>query len=256
MVRQKKKRKKKKKKSYLCFKIFLALILSLTIVMTFYLVIRDGGESKPIPQYIIERYPVKGVDVSRHNGVIDWEKLREQSIQFAYIKATEGTSYIDTTFNRNYKAAKAAGLLVGAYHFFRFNQDGEAQALHFIKNMTFEKGDLPPMIDVEKSTLNPFKSTKKVVLRLRDLIHRLHVHCYTRPIIYTNKNCYNKYIKNYFPNRRLWISDLSGEPDSTIYYKWIFWQYSHKGCLEGVKEKIDLDVFRSSLQELKELSSY
>ena len=74
------------------------------------------------------RYPVAGIDVSKHNGDIDFDEVRDDDYQFVFIKASEGKTYRDDAFDRNYSGAKAAGLKVGAYHFFRKNRSGQEQA--------------------------------------------------------------------------------------------------------------------------------
>lgn len=66
-----------------------------------------------------ELYPVRGVDVSSYQGKIDWNVIASQGISFAFVKATEGSSLVDPCFASNYGNAAAAGLQVGAYHFFQ-----------------------------------------------------------------------------------------------------------------------------------------
>ena len=78
------------------------------------------------------RYPVAGIDVSKHNGDIDFNQVRDDDYQFVYIKASEGMTYKDDAFDRNYRAARSAGLKVGAYHFFRKNRTGQEQADNLI----------------------------------------------------------------------------------------------------------------------------
>ena len=248
--------KKKKGSSYSAVKGLLGIILAIVVLATFLLVYRQRFMYHPIPPVVLEKYEIKGIDVSRHNGKIDWSEVKEEGILFAYIKATESIAYIDTTFTTNYEGASKEGIMVGAYHFFRFNENGEEQARHFIKNSQYKKGDLPPVIDVEHSPFNFISRPKDVARRLHDMVRLLHAYYGVRPIIYTNKDCYKKYIRDYFPDVRLWICDLSGEPNEKEYPDWIFWQYSHRGELKGIAEKVDLDVFQGSPEKLKELSSY
>ncbi|MBL8582261.1 MAG: glycosyl hydrolase, partial [Rhizobiaceae bacterium] len=92
---------------------------------------------------------VHGVDVSRWQGEIDWVKLRSQGANFAYIKATDGGDHLDPMFRKNWRAAHAAGLKRGAYHFFYWCRSGSEQADWFIRNVPRETGALPPVIDVE-----------------------------------------------------------------------------------------------------------
>ena len=95
------------------------------------------------------RYPVAGIDVSKHNGDIDFEKVLGDDYQFVFIKASEGKTYRDEAFNSNYRKAREAGLMVGAYHFFRKNRTGEEQAANFLGAIKGKKFDLPLVIDLE-----------------------------------------------------------------------------------------------------------
>ena len=90
------------------------------------------------------RYPVAGIDVSKHNGKIDFDQVRMDDYQFVFIKASEGKTYKDEAFDRNYRAAREADLKVGAYHFFRKNRTGREQAdnlLGVVKGKTLDPGD-------------------------------------------------------------------------------------------------------------------
>src|SRR5690606_2275403 len=70
------------------------------------------------------RYDVRGVDVSAWQGTVDWPTIARQDVDFAYVKATEGSSFVDRQFEANLRGARQAGLLVGAYHFFSFESSG------------------------------------------------------------------------------------------------------------------------------------
>lgn len=97
------------------------------------------------------RYPVRGIDVSRHQGDIDWKRVAADDVSFAIIKATEGGDWVDPKFSENFREARAAGLKVGAYHFYRFNRTGAEQAQNFIKTVPRNRDMLPPVIDIEFS---------------------------------------------------------------------------------------------------------
>ncbi|MBR4257050.1 MAG: lysozyme, partial [Clostridia bacterium] len=91
-----------------------AVICAAVVLCLFYFgVLHINNPSKSI-------YPVRGVDVSHYQGDVDWETLSKQGISFAFIKATEGSSYVDLTFEKNYVEANKTVLRVGAYHFFSF----------------------------------------------------------------------------------------------------------------------------------------
>jgi lysozyme len=82
-------------------------------------------------------------------GEIDWETLASQGIDFAWIKATEGSSHVDPRFPENWARANETGLLVGAYHFMSFESSGTAQAEHLAGQIPATPGTLPPVIDLE-----------------------------------------------------------------------------------------------------------
>lgn len=206
--------------------------------------------------YFSQKYLVRGVDVSHHNSFIDWNQLRKENITFVYLKSTEGTEHKDRDYKRNYRVAKDAGLKVGTYHFYTFGEDGERQARHFIRQSTLQTGDLTPAIDVEHSTANRpcnnKKSHEKMIAELKKLETALFKKYGRHPIIYTNKECYKMYIKNYFPENRLWICDLHNEPGGE-YNNWSIWQFSHTGKINGVTDNIDLNYYRYSFDDFKTL---
>ena len=95
------------------------------------------------------QYPIRGIDVSHHQGKIDWNKIKEEKFYFVYIKATEGGTYKDPEFARNWNEVSKVGLLKGAYHFFTFCKPGIEQARNFIDTVPVDPDSLPPVIDFE-----------------------------------------------------------------------------------------------------------
>lgn len=203
-----------------------------------------------------EKYVVKGVDVSHHNTVLDWNALREQDITFVYMKATEGDSHTDREYTRHYAKAKKAGLRVGTYHFYTFCMNGNRQAEHFIRKARVMPGDMLPAIDVEHSPINQYKNDavykKQVIDELKILENALFRHFGKHPVIYTNNDGYKLYIKGNFPDNPLWLSDLNSEPSSAP-DNWSIWQFSHTGSLQGVYGAIDLNYYRHSFDEFQQL---
>ena len=86
-----------------------------------------------VPNNPLRQYPVKGIDVSHHNGTIDWRAVADDGVKFAYIKATEGKDFQDDRFITNCREATAAGIVCGAYHYFRLGTPGLEQAQNFIR---------------------------------------------------------------------------------------------------------------------------
>ncbi|MDE6282819.1 MAG: hypothetical protein K2L97_02390 [Muribaculaceae bacterium] len=190
-------------------------------------------------------YTVRGIDVSHHNGDIDFERLSkaDTDVDFLYVKATEGTDYIDPQFYDNVRRAAEAGIPVGAYHFFRYDTDGELQALNFLHAIKRRRLSLPPAIDVEDWGNPDGHTAALIVERLRTLTEYLRGEGYD-PIIYTNLDGYHRLIRGNFDNLPLWISSFSDPPldIDPANIRWSIWQYSHRGSVPGVPSDVDLNV--------------
>lgn len=195
-------------------------------------------------------HAVHGVDVSRWQGNIDWERLRSQGANFAYIKATDGGDHLDPMFRKNWRASHAAGLKRGAYHFFYWCRSAESQAKWFIRNVPKVAGALPPVIDVEwngESRCRKRPSPARVREKMQVFMDMLERHYGQRPVIYTAPDFYRDNLKGAFPNHPFWLRAVAQHP-SKVYpgRKWLFWQYSGSGLSHGVRGKIDLNAFRGS----------
>lgn len=145
------------------------------------------------------RYAVRGIDVSAHQHKIDWAKVYGDNIKFCFIKATEGEDFVDKRYKENYLGAKQNGILVGAYHFFRFSSSGKAQAQNFMNNVAIEKLDLPPVLDVEKEgNYLSFSNDNKIKKEMQDYLTEIEKQYKVKPIIYTNIDGYKRYVKGSF----------------------------------------------------------
>ncbi|TPJ54714.1 MULTISPECIES: GH25 family lysozyme [unclassified Mesorhizobium] len=190
---------------------------------------------------------VHGVDVSRWQGNVNWEKLRAQGANFAYIKATDGGDHLDPMFTRNWRNADAAGLKRGAYHFFYWCRTAGEQADWFIRNVPRVEGALPPVIDVEwngESSCKRRPSREKVLEKMQVFMDKLERHYGQRPIIYTAPDFYRDNLRGEFLDYSFWLRAVAQHP-SKVYpgRKWLFWQYSGSGLSHGVTGRIDLNVF-------------
>lgn len=207
-----------------------------------------------------QRYPVFGVDVSRYQGNIDWEQLEAQDVEFAFIKATEGSSYQDPCFTQNWQGVHDTAVYAGAYHFFSFESSGETQAENFIRTVGELDGDLPPVVDLEfygDYAANPLskKETREI---LDDLLSALEEYYGVKPIIYTTTKAYYQYLfGGSYSEYPLWMRNTYLNP---FFVDWSFWQYSDQGYLEGYDGKqadqleacIDLNVYQGSKEEFLE----
>ena len=197
-------------------------------------------------------YEVRGVDVSKYQGEIDWELLASQNIDFAFIKATEGSSYVDEQFAYNLENAQKTDLRIGFYHFFSFESPGRTQADNFINNVPVLDNSLPPVIDVElygKFRKEPLD--KDIVIKeLDDIITRFTEYYGQKPIIYTTGTAYNLYVKEDHSDCELWIRNVYSAPAAEL--NWSFWQYDARTRLKGYKGEeqfIDMNVFRGTKED-------
>lgn len=195
-----------------------------------------------------QEYPVRGVDVSAYQGEIDWDVLAAQGISFVFIKATEGSSFVDAKFAENYAGANRTNLRVGAYHFFSYDSTGKTQAENFCKTVPKVDGMLPPVIDLEfygdKAKDPP--EAEAVRQQLDVLLERLEAHYGQKPVFYATEKSYRLYLADHYPDYDIWIRSVYFKPGLSDGRTWTFWQYSDKGVLAGYngEEKyIDLNVF-------------
>lgn len=198
------------------------------------------------PPYVDpERYPVRGIDVSAHNGTIDFKKVAQNGIEFVFIKATEGKDFKDKNFRTNYDRARAAGLKTGIYHFFRFDRDGVDQAINFMQTVGARQPELGLVIDVEKSGNPNYVPAEVVSRRLAEMVDYLNLLGH-RVMFYTNKDGYYEYLADTFPGSPLWICGFYENP---INAEWTFWQFNHRGRIEGISGNVDLNTFCGSREE-------
>jgi len=201
------------------------------------------------------QYPVRGVDVSHWQGDIQWDVLAQQDISFAFIKATEGSSYVDDCFARNWIAAQQTGLRIGAYHFFSFDSAGETQARNFIRNVDAFPGMLPPVIDLEfygDKAIHPPEAAS-VRRELDAMIALLEAHYGMEPIIYATNASYKLYLQDAYEHCGIWIRSVFAPPRMPDGRAWTFWQYTDRERLPGYSGDepfIDMNVFCGTREEL------
>ena len=207
------------------------------------------------------KYPVRGVDVSHYQGKIDWETLADQDIDFAFIKATEGSSYVDDTFEYNFKEARKTGIAVGAYHFFSFDSAAKTQAENFINTVEPFEGMLPPVIDFEfygDKQKDPPKK-EEVCNLLDELIALIEEHYGMKPIIYATEISYDLYLAGGYEDYDIWIRNVITAPKMVDDRAWTFWQYTNRGRLDGYdgEEKfIDINVYSGTKKEFESYPRY
>ncbi|MEQ8706578.1 MAG: GH25 family lysozyme [Phaeodactylibacter sp.] len=199
-------------------------------------------------------YEVHGIDVSHYQADIDWNVVAAQGVQFAFVKASEGMTLIDTLFCENWFELKEANIRRGAYHFFRPRTPVFEQAMNFQTTVKIESSDLPPVLDVE---VLDGVSKVELVSSVLTWLYLTEIHYGVKPILYTNLKFYNKYLAGHFDEYPLWIARYSRrEPTLACGREWQFWQYGNRGSLEGIEGPVDFNVFQGDLHKLDSLCYY
>lgn len=188
---------------------------------------------------------IHGIDVSYYQGKIDWERVSKMEddgvrISFAFIKATEGILKVDPFFLRNWREAPKHGVKVGAYHFFRANKSGLWQANFFLQTASFEKGDLPPVVDVEGLD---GVSADRLRIELNAFVVRVEEKVKVKPIIYSSLSFYRQYLKNYYPSYPFWLAHYHQEKLNLDKSAWKFWQHSDIARIDGINHVVDFNAF-------------
>lgn len=208
-----------------------------------------------------DRTLLRGIDISHHQGEIDWQSVRAAGVEFAFIKATEGTTFVDPRFKTNWKQAKEAGLIRGAYHFFRTTSPLEGNIANIIQTVgELEPGDLPIALDLEV----PNQWTDLAMIKRTELILRWtegvskHFTSMSKPILYLSPNFANEILSNQavLGSHRLWLAHYTTASQPRVpqpWSDWTFWQHTDKGNIPGIKGHVDLDLFAGTGEELSEL---
>lgn len=190
----------------------------------------------------------KGIDVSKWQGKIDWEKVKKAGVEFAMIRAGYGrhARYKDEYFERNYLGAKAAGIYVGAYHYSYANTVDKAkqEAELFLSWLKGKQFDYPVCLDLEDPSLK--KLGRKSLTAIADcfLSHvesRGYYVC-----LYSNKDWLKNYLDSGYLLKKydLWLAlwPSSGRPDTDRSNECGIWQYTDKGRVTGIQGNVDLNV--------------
>lgn len=193
-----------------------------------------------------------GVDVSEYQGEIQWDELGtiddDYTIDFMFIRATVGCDRLDRKFKENWNAAKEKKLIRGAYHYYRPNENSLEQAELFIKTVNLQKGDLPPVVDIERLPEN--QSMDRLKIGLRRWLIAVEAHYKVRPIIYTGERYYADFLKEEFSDYLFWIANYNFYRER-IEEDWLFWQFTEKASAAGIKGTVDVNIYNGDLQQLK-----
>ncbi len=201
-------------------------------------------------------YHIRGIDVSHYQGDIDWAKVRNASINadpilFVVVKATEGESMIDENFNENFYQAQQNDFIRGAYHFFVPGISGKKQARFFLKQVHLVPGDLPPVLDIEKTGNLSINELRKEIKYWLEIVEN---HYNVKPIIYTGYKFKQKFLSDeMFNEYPYWIAHYYVEK---LEYKgqWVMWQHTDCGSVDGIKNAVDFNIFNGSLEQLRDFT--
>lgn len=192
-------------------------------------------------------FPSFGIDISHHQGKIDWDNLLKKEhydtiIHFVYCKATEGSDHIDTRWEKNRAELQKLAVPNGAYHFFLPKSAPLPQAKHFLNHWKKSDLDLPPVLDIETEGFSDDDLRAKMKIWLEEVEKQTGM----RPVIYTSLNFFETKFMDHFKNYKFWIAAYSRRPDCIEDSRIIHWQYSETGELPGIDEKVDFNVSKIS----------
>ena len=253
---------------YLIITFFLALLLGLGFHyrngLAYYFsfksdkVIKADSDAKRISDVrnfqVLEKHEGKsiGIDVSEYQGIISWTYVdtleNKYPIDFVFIRATVGKDRQDYQFEENWLGAKKNKMIRGAYHYYRPNENSLEQARLFIETVTLNKGDLPPVLDIEKLPKN--QSIANLKIGLKRWLKAVESHYGVKPIIYTGERYYDDFLKEEFSDYLFWIANYNFYREE-IDSHWLFWQFTEKASVPGIKGNVDVNIYNGDLQQLQ-----
>lgn len=213
------------------------------------------GDSRPHPGVARARaLPIQGVDISRYQGSIDFPALRAAGTHFAFIKATEGVDYVDPNFAGNWRAAKAAGLPRGAYHFMFWCRTASEQARWFEKNVPADPDALPPILDVEWNNHSQLCTKKltpdEALAKVQVMLQLLEKYTHKLPIIYTDIGFHHDVLEGHNLPNTFWLRSVAAEPDERYDNRdYAFWQWTQTGNIPGIRGAVDRSAFYGTSED-------
>jgi lysozyme len=189
---------------------------------------------------------LRGVDVSHHQGRIEWDRVAADGISFAYLKATEGSTFTDPELTANWAGAEAAGLRVGAYHYFTLCSSPGPQADHFVAalgSVGADRRSLPPVVDLEfLGNCDPPPARDSMLAAARAFVDRVEAATGRQMVVYVHPDLEAAYSLVDDLGRRLWVRGMGDAPPRG---RWWMWQRSDHARVAGIGTPVDLDVLRA-----------
>lgn len=212
---------------------------------------------------------LEGLDISGHQGTIDWSGIKDASLNFVYVRATIGGHQVDSHFAANWNGVADAGLIRGAYHFFWPLTAWQDQGTNFINTLgALKAGDLPPALDLEEaiSANDPQKHNcwldvpaGQRLPMIQNWLNAVEDAVGIKPVIYTRQNFIENLLGDgiqQLADYPLWIAHYGVEQPAfpTSWASWNFWQYTETGSVQGIDGYVDRDRFNGSLDDLQMLT--
>jgi len=200
--------------------------------------------SEPDPR----RYPVRGIDISHHQGRVAWGRLAAQRVRFVYLKASEGQDWTDPLFAANTAAAPKKGIALGAYHYFTLCAPGRMQAANFIRAAAGAPLSLPPAVDVEYVGNCAARPPRAAFTReLLAFLAQVKAKFGTAPLIYSTQSFFDDYLSGpEFASCPFWVRSLTGEAGWSKGRRVLFRQFADHARYDGLSGPVDVDVFIGS----------
>ena len=218
-------------------------------------VVRTSEAQKQAKVFSNYKDYVFGIDFSHYQGLVDWDKIKQfknkKEISFAVVRATMGRKKKDNYFTHNWRSSKRIKIIRGAYHYYRPNENSTQQAKNYIKRVKLQKGDLPPILDIE--SISRTQSVRSLQVGLKNWLTIVEKHYGVKPIIYSGDKFHKLYLRgSEFKGYILWVANYNcvNQPKTK---GWNFWQFSEKGSIKGINEHVDLNVFKGTKQELEQI---
>lgn len=185
-------------------------------------------------------YPAQGLDISHHQGVIDWDKVKATGeVDFVFMKATEGGDHVDSRFAINWAEAKRVGIPHGAYHFFTLCRSGKEQAANFVKIVPADRAALPPVVDLEYlGNCSSRPKLENFQQELHDFLSIVEAHSGKPAILYLTREFDEAYAVSAKNDRPLWLRSIIFKPSFGARH-WSIWQMSQFRSIDGIEGRVD-----------------
>jgi len=226
------------------------LLFSRFFLLFLFLGLFSCGEQR----HSAHNYQIKGLDVSRYQGMINWAKVAKQCVDFVFVKASEGGDHHDEFFYPNWLELRFNGIRRGAYHFFRPEVSAAKEAANFFAQVgELREGDLPPVLDVE---VRGRISNPELLAKIKEWMQLVEARYGMKPILYTGQKFYNRFLAGQFSDYPLWIARYNPEvPLLADGRDFQFWQFADRGKLKGIEGPVDVNIFAGSQADLEQLCS-